>query len=164
MPILAALTLVAACAPARPSNPSSAPGSAPAQPVRKTLALAYVQEPPNVEGFSGEAGRGGSGPIKYMVHDYLVHEDDRPAWEPHLAVEAPSVDRGTWRVNPDGSMDMTWTLKPNIKWHDGQPFTADDLLFSFGVYKDRELPSPFSPVLGLMDSAAAPDARTFTTH
>src|SRR5436190_18351604 len=106
MPVLAAITLVAACAPASPSNPASAPGSAPAQPVRKTLALAYVQEPPNVEGFSGEAGRGGSGPVKYMVHDYLVHEDDRPAWEPHLAVEAPSVERGTWQVNPDGSMDI----------------------------------------------------------
>jgi peptide/nickel transport system substrate-binding protein len=126
--------------------------------------MAYIQEPPTVEGFTGEAGRGGSGPIKYMVHDYLVHEDDRPGYEPHLAVEVPSTEKGSWRVNPDGTMDMTWMLRPNVKWHDGTPFTSADLLFSFGVYKDPELPSPFSATLRLMESAAAPDARTFTVH
>ena len=154
------------CAPTPNGGPlgGSDQGGASSSPARKTLVVAHNQEPPNIEGFSGEAGRGGAGPVRYMVHDYLVHEDDRPAWEPHLAVEVPSTDKGTWRLNPDGTMDMAWKLKPNIKWHDGTPFTSADLLFSFGVYKDPELPSPFSPQLALMESAAAPDAQTFTVH
>jgi peptide/nickel transport system substrate-binding protein len=158
--------LIAACAPQTPgAGPSSsqAPGGS-SPPARKALVVAHVQEPPHIEGFSGEAGRGGAGPIKYMVHDYLVHEDDRPAYEPHLAVEVPSTDLGTWRLNADGSMDVTWTLKPNVKWQDGTAFTAADLVFSFGVYKDAELPSPFSPILALMESATASDQRTFTVH
>jgi peptide/nickel transport system substrate-binding protein len=168
---VALLLVLTACSSAGPAAPGGAPpasssqgtgASAPA--ARKTLTIAYVQEPPNVEGFSGEAGRGGSGPIKYMVHDYLVQEDDRPGYEPHLAVEAPSTDKGTWKLNSDGTMDMTWTLRPNIKWHDGTPFTSADLVFSFGVYKDPNLPSPFSSTLRLMESAAAPDPQTFTTH
>jgi peptide/nickel transport system substrate-binding protein len=162
--MVALLSVLTACAPApstAPVNPAPG-GSSPA--VRKTLVLAHVQEPPHIEGFSGEAGRGGAGPVRYMVHDYLVHEDDRPAHEPHLAVDVPSIEKGTWRLNADGTMEVAWTLRPNIKWHDGTPFTSADLLFSFGVYKDPELPSPFSPILALMESASAPDPRTFVVR
>ena len=35
----------------------------------------------------------------------------------------------SWTVAPDG-MTYTFTLKNNIKWHDGVPFTADDVAFS----------------------------------
>ena len=35
----------------------------------------------------------------------------------------------SWTVSPDG-MTYTFTLKNNIKWHDGTPFTADDVAFS----------------------------------
>ncbi|MFT4199085.1 MAG: ABC transporter substrate-binding protein [Pseudoxanthomonas sp.] len=36
----------------------------------------------------------------------------------------------SWQVSADG---LTWTfdLQPNVLWHDGQPFTADDVVFSF---------------------------------
>ena len=91
LPLVLAITLFTACARPAPTAPPAgdAVGSPASPPARKTLTIAYIQEPPNIEGFSGEAGRGGSGPVKYMVHDYLVHEDDRPAWEAHLAVEPP---------------------------------------------------------------------------
>jgi peptide/nickel transport system substrate-binding protein len=35
----------------------------------------------------------------------------------------------SWTVSPDG-MTYTFTLKNNIKWHDGVAFTADDVAFS----------------------------------
>jgi peptide/nickel transport system substrate-binding protein len=35
----------------------------------------------------------------------------------------------SWNVSPDG-MTYTFTLKNNIKWHDGVAFTADDVAFS----------------------------------
>jgi peptide/nickel transport system substrate-binding protein len=45
-----------------------------------------------------------------------------------------AADRGlatSWRMSPDGG---TWTLKlrPNVKWHDGKPFTAGDVAFTLG--------------------------------
>src|SRR5205823_2484215 len=119
-------------------------------PAHKTLTLAVIQEPPHIEGFTGAAGMGGAGAVKYMVHDYLVHEDDRATFQPHLAVEVPSVEKGSWQVNPDGTMDLTWKLQPNVRWHDGTPFTSEDLLFSFGVYRDPDLPTAAASTVRLM--------------
>src|SRR4029434_4832978 len=70
-----------------------------------------------------------------------------------------------WRVNADGSMDMTWRLRPNVKWHDGTAFTSADMVFSLEVLKDRALPPTASAgSLRLMESATAPDDLTFVVH
>ena len=49
-----------------------------------------------------------------------------------------AVERGTWLLHPDGTMDVTWRLRPTIKWHDGTPFSSGDLLFSFTVFMDPD--------------------------
>jgi peptide/nickel transport system substrate-binding protein len=35
----------------------------------------------------------------------------------------------TWKVSPDATT-FTFSLNPNAKWHDGQPVTADDVIFT----------------------------------
>lgn len=35
----------------------------------------------------------------------------------------------SWEVSPDG-MEYTFKLNEGVKWHDGKPFTADDVVFS----------------------------------
>src|SRR5690349_6664217 len=47
---------------------------------------------------------------------------------PILAAEIPSVQNGT--VARDGT-SVTWKLKRNVSWHDGKPFTADDVVFTW---------------------------------
>lgn len=47
---------------------------------------------------------------------------------PILAAEIPSKENGG--VAADGR-SVTWKLKPNVKWHDGKPFTADDVVFNW---------------------------------
>jgi len=47
---------------------------------------------------------------------------------PVLAAEVPSKDNGG--LGADGKT-VTYKLKPGIKWADGQPFTADDVAFTF---------------------------------
>ena len=47
---------------------------------------------------------------------------------PVLATEIPSVANGT--VAADGT-SVVWKLKKGVKWHDGQPFTADDVIFNW---------------------------------
>ena len=46
---------------------------------------------------------------------------------PTLAAEIPS--RANGGVSADGTQ-VTWKLKRNVTWHDGKPFTADDVLFT----------------------------------
>ena len=43
-----------------------------------------------------------------------------------LAAEIPDIENGG--VAADG-MSVTWKLKKGVQWHDGQPFTADDVVF-----------------------------------
>lgn len=60
-------------------------------------------------------------------------------WDPDgnmklvLAAEIPSVQNGL--LAADGK-SVTWKLKPGVKWHDGKPFSADDLVFTWQYAKD----------------------------
>jgi peptide/nickel transport system substrate-binding protein len=61
------------------------------------------------------------------------------AWDPDgnlvpvLAAEVPSVESGT--VDKDLRW-VVWKLKQGVKWHDGQPFTADDCVFNWEYASD----------------------------
>ena len=53
---------------------------------------------------------------------------------PVLAAEAPSLQNGG--VAKDG-LSVTWRLKKNVVWHDGKPFTADDVVFNWEYVMDQ---------------------------
>ncbi len=46
---------------------------------------------------------------------------------PVLAAEIPEIENGG--VAADGK-SVTWKLKKDVQWHDGKPFTADDVVFN----------------------------------
>jgi len=50
-----------------------------------------------------------------------------------LAAEIPSVQNGG--LSADG-MSVTWKLKQGVQWHDGKPFSADDVLFTWEYAAD----------------------------
>jgi peptide/nickel transport system substrate-binding protein len=52
---------------------------------------------------------------------------------PQLAAEAPSKANGG--LSADGKV-VTWKLKKDVKWHDGKPFTADDVVFTWEYAAD----------------------------
>src|SRR5688500_5208431 len=132
-------TLLSACAPTTPSSRTSQPGAqAPVTP--KVLTIAIQREPNILHRTltTGVPAVGGVNQVFHIPHDYLVVANDTGGLTPVLATEVISLDRGTWRLNPDGTMETSWKLHPNVKWHDGTPFTAEDMVFSFQVYKDPE--------------------------
>ena len=47
---------------------------------------------------------------------------------PALASEVPTRENGG--LSADGR-SVTWKLKRNVTWHDGKPFTADDVIFNW---------------------------------
>jgi peptide/nickel transport system substrate-binding protein len=99
------------------------------------------------------------------VHDFLVVHDGSGGYHPQLAVEVPSIEKGTWRLNPDGTMDTTWKIRPNVTWQDGTPFTSADLAFAHQLFTDRF----FNPVayvgdIRLMESVTTPDPLTLVVH
>ncbi len=52
---------------------------------------------------------------------------------PVLAAAIPSKENGA--LAADGR-SVVWTLKPGVKWHDGKPLTADDLVFTWEYARD----------------------------
>jgi peptide/nickel transport system substrate-binding protein len=73
-----------------------------------------------------------------LVH--IDHETQRT--EPGLAK--------SWKVSPDGRK-YTLQLRRGVKFSDGAPFTADDVVFSFQLYLDENLHSPQRDLLILGD-------------
>jgi peptide/nickel transport system substrate-binding protein len=159
------LIFLVACAP-QASNERSGGGpqdqSRPSGP--KVLTIATQREPSDLGSFTATSGIRGANTATVIVHNSLASEDEREARRPELAAELPTVDRGTWRVNADGTMETIWRLRPNVTWQDGAPFTSADLLFSFEVYKDPDIPNSRGRGVPLMNSASTPDPLTFTIH
>ncbi len=158
---LACLTLaVSGCFPQTPAGTTAPPQAGQAQPLApRVLTIALQREVASFSHFASGGGRSAIG--QQLAHDQLAFEGYRGVWEPQLAAEQISAERGTWRVNPDGSMVTTWRLRPGVKWHDGTPFTSADLLFTYTVYKDPQLPSTVVSAMAAMASASTPDPLTF---
>src|SRR6266508_4462728 len=125
--VIALGMLASACAPA---GGTSSQATTPAQPrAPKTLTIAQEFEPPDIEGFGSLVRPAGSGGLREIAHNHLVRKIRDGVIQPELAA-IPSLDDGSWRVSADGSMDMTWRLQPNVKWHDGTAFSSADMVFS----------------------------------
>ena len=54
---------------------------------------------------------------------------------PILAAEVPSKENDG--LTEDG-LSVVWKLKRGVKWHDGMPFTADDVIFNWEYAKNPE--------------------------
>ena len=69
----------------------------------------------------------------------------------------------SWSVADD---DKTWTvnLREGVTWHDGEPFTADDVKFTFDAYFDDDIGSPvgafIADIIGSPDNVVKIDSYT----
>lgn len=57
-----------------------------------------------------------------FTHEGLLAQDDTLAFVPNLAKE--------WEINEEQT-EITLTLEEGVTWHDGEQFTADDVVFTF---------------------------------
>ena len=65
--------------------------------------------------------------------------DEQWQLQPQAAVRIPTVDNGGVVLGADGSMTVTWELKPGLFWADGVAVTADDFVFGWEVMGDAAL-------------------------
>ncbi len=66
----------------------------------------------------------------------------------------------SWEVSPDG-LTITFHLRRGVKWQDGAPFTAKDVLFTYRVMVDPKTPTAYSGDYLQVKKAEAPDDYTF---
>jgi peptide/nickel transport system substrate-binding protein len=85
----------------------------------KTLRWASQGDPQTADPYSQNEGL--TNMFSQSVHDTLVMRDNALRLVPGLAVSWQQVNASTWRFN----------LRKGVKFHDGSPFTADDVVFSY---------------------------------
>ena len=70
--------------------------------------------------------------IGQLFETLMTGSADEPFSEYGLIAESVEV--------PEDRSSVTFTLRPQAKFHDGSPITADDVLFSFAILKSKGTP------------------------
>ncbi len=76
--------------------------------------------------------------IHFSIFDPLFYVDEKGAFVAALAAEVPTVENGG--ISADG---LNWKVKlrDDVKWHDGKPFTAEDVKFTLELLVDTNFRS-----------------------
>ena len=79
-----------------------------------------------------------------------------------LLVPRPYLAR-SWRWS-DGGRTLTFRLRTDVRWHDGQPTTARDVVWTLEAARDPATGYPRLTDLQTLASIAAPDDSTVALH
>lgn len=121
--VITSVTL-AACGGSGPASGPAPAGSASGAATR--LVIGYDREPDTLNRFSTHILED----IETCVVEGLVTTDETMTIVPLLASQVPTLANGGVTMRPGGGMDVTWTLRPGISWHDGTPVTSADIKFT----------------------------------
>lgn len=135
--------LAAACAsPPEPERPSSVT-------IGTTADLGGVNE----------LVSGGARFTTEVLDQLMVHLfDEQPDWSEHPPSVEPALAE-SWQESADGR-EMTIRLRADVRWSDGAPITADDVLFSFEAQRSPEVAWPYGQSKREIDSMERLDERT----
>lgn len=98
------------------------------------------------------AGESAASAIASNIFNSLLNYDK------NLELEGELAD--SWTISTD-HRTITFKLKPDMKWADGQPLTSADVLFTWKLVTDENTRTPYGSDYKLVIKAETPDARTF---
>ena len=168
--MVAGLLLATACAPGQTPGTPAGPGVSEAQAPEKekTVTILIAREIATFdEVISGAQGSAAWRHWTGFAEEPLTAANRIPGGpeERRVGAEIPTEQNGKWVLKPDGTMDMTWKIVPNAKWHDGTPLTAEDIAFTVKLRND---PAVKQQTLGgglqYISNITVQDPYTFTTH
>ena len=113
-----------------------------------------------IEGSIGDA----SNLIPHISSDSASHEiaalvyNGLVRYNKDLVIEGVLAD--SWGISEDG-LTITFHLRKDVKWHDGVPFTADDVMFTYKTMIDPKTPTAYSGDFLLVKKAEVVDKHTF---
>ena len=146
----ALLLALAACTPAAPQAVPAASGPAPStQPQRADNQTLTFGLPALSTDLDPHLTIGGT-IRKWEMYETLILLDGKGTVKPLLATQWEVVNPTTWR----------FTLRQDAKFHDGTPFTSEDVIYSFNRINKPELKSPVKGTVVSLDQMMAIDKYT----
>jgi peptide/nickel transport system substrate-binding protein len=94
---------------------------------------------------------GPSHDIGALVYDGLVQTDQNLNYIGQLA--------DSWTFSPD-CLTLTFDLRRDVQWHDGRPFTADDVVFTYQMMVHPKTPSAYKDNFAPIERVEAVDPYT----
>jgi peptide/nickel transport system substrate-binding protein len=89
-----------------------------------------------------------------LIFSGLIRYDERALPQPDLAER--------WDISADGLV-YTFHLRPNARWHDDQPVTADDVVFTLQLLQDPNYPG-FPDVAALWRTVQIVEVNSLTVQ
>jgi peptide/nickel transport system substrate-binding protein len=99
--------------------------------------------------------------VSLAILEGLTYSDPDGAFQPQLAAELPTLENGG--VSEDLST-VTWKLKPDVLWSDGEPFTSADVKHTWEAARDAANGSALVSDYELITDVETPDDQTAVVH
>ena len=84
--------------------------------------------------------------VDALLYAGLVQLDATLQPIPDLVQRVPTLENGDVKWSPaEGTMEVTYRLRPRLRWSDGQPLTADDVAFTWRLIVNPRVQGVLSP-------------------
>jgi peptide/nickel transport system substrate-binding protein len=92
-----------------------------------------------------------AGSIIGEISEGLIEMNEQLEFEPGLARR--------WIWSDDG-LQLTYHLHSGLRWSDGEPFSSDDVVATYELFTNDEVPTPWRSNFAQIESVSAPDDTT----
>jgi peptide/nickel transport system substrate-binding protein len=153
------ILVVALCALVAAGCQSEAPAPSGGE---SSIVITIPEDPPSFNGLVTDAGFDSL--VMELVLQSVTDIDPQGNIFPELAAGLPTLENGGVVIDEDtGAMDVTWTLRDDVRWADGEPLTAADVLFTWEAISDPE-GGIWLQGSDYIDSVEQIDDTTFVVH
>jgi len=135
-------------------------GAARSGPSNDLLVVGYDREPDTMNRYATHILED----IQSCVIEGLVTTDEHMNTVPVLAASIPTLENGGVTLRPDGGMDVTWKLRPGVKWHDGTPHTSADVKFTVDAINKGDWKPESTDGFDRIAGVDTPDSLTAVVH
>jgi peptide/nickel transport system substrate-binding protein len=151
-------TLSLACGPGEPEGGAEGAAATAGSPDhgRRILRVAYNREIDVLNAYTSQ----NLVDIEFSMVEGLITTDEDNTYVPVLAREIPTEENGLVVLRDDGTVEMTWRLHQDVRWHDGEPLTSADVCFTWRfVASEGSVTYNRDQYLGILD-CRTPDDHT----
>ena len=132
----------------------------PAEP--SSIVIVVGEDPPSFNAMIADTGYDAM--VMELVMLGLTDVDAEGTIFPELAAELPTVENGGVVIDEEAwTMDVTWTMRDDVTWADGEPVNADDVVFTWEAISNPET-GTWIPGSDYIDGIEKVDDYSFVIH